>query len=193
MTNTATNVTAGKPAIAGAIYVESASTSSLPTSATATITGFTSLGFVSEDGVTNGNTFSSEAVKEWGGATVLTIENDYEDTFQFTLLEALNPDVLKEVFGSANVSGALATGITVNVTPSQHASKKWIIDMVMRNNVLKRICIPVGTISAVEEIVYKNDEAVGYNVTLTAMADSAGKTHYEYIQTPPTTPEDDPE
>lgn len=187
MANTATNVTAGKPAVAGAIYVESASTSSLPTSAEATITGFTSLGFVSEDGVTNTNTFASEVVKDWSGAAVLTIENDYEDTFQFTLLEALNVDVLKEVFGAANVTGTLATGITVNVTPSQHASKKWIIDMVMRDNVLKRICIPVGTISAVEEIVYKNDEAVGYNVTLTAMADTAGKTHYEYIKKPSTT------
>ena len=186
MANTTTNVTTGKPAVAGAIYVESASTSQLPTTAEATLTGFTSLGFVSEDGLTNANTFESTAIKEWGGADVLTIENNYTDTFTFTLLEALNPDVLKEVFGSANVSGSLATGITVNVKPSQHSSKKWVVDMVMRNGVLKRICIPAGAVSAVAEIAYKNDQAVGYNITLTCMADTTGNTHYEYIKTPST-------
>lgn len=188
MANTATNVTTGKPAVAGAIYVQSASTASLPTSATATITGFTSLGFVSEDGLTNNNSFTSEKIKEWGGADVLTIEGEYTDTFTFTLIEALNVDVLKEVFGSANVSGTLATGIEVNAKPAMHDSKKWIIDMVMRNNVAKRICIPVGAISEVAEIAYRNDEAVGYQITLTCMADTTGNTHHEYIQAPSTTP-----
>lgn len=185
MANTASNVSTGKPAVAGAIYVESASTSQLPTSATATLTGFTSLGFISEDGLTNANTSDSTPVKEWGGATVLTIENNYNDTFQFTLLESLNPDVLKEVFGAGNVTGsALSTGYTVKVKPEQHNAKKWVVDMVMNGGVLKRICLPAAAISAVAEIAYRSDEAVGYNVTLTCTPDGSGNTHYEYIQTP---------
>lgn len=182
MSNTATNVTTGKPAVAGAIYVESSGTASLPTSADGAITGFTSLGFVSEDGMVNANTFDSTPVKDWGGSTVLTIEDNYTDTFQFTLLEALNVDVLKEIFGASNVTGTLSTGITVNAKPSQHSSKKWIVDMVMRNNVLKRICLPAAAISAVGEVTYANSDAVGYNVTLTAMPDASGNTHYEYIK-----------
>lgn len=185
MGNTASNVSTGKPAVAGAIYVESASTSQLPTSATATLTGFTSLGFVSEDGLTNANTFDSTDVKEWGGATVLAIANNFADTFTFTLLESMNIDVLKEVFGAGNVTGsALSTGITVKVKPEQHSAKKWVVDMIMNGGVLKRICIPAGAISAVAEIAYRADEAVGYNVTLTCTPDSAGHTHYEYLQTP---------
>lgn len=185
MANTATNVSTGKPAVAGAIYVESASTSQLPTSATATLTGFTSLGFISEDGLTNANTFDSTDIKEWGGATVLTIANNFADTFTFTLLESMNIDVLKEVFGAGNVTGsALSSGITVKVKPEQHSAKKWVVDMIMNGGVLKRICIPAGAISAIAEIAYRADEAVGYNVTLTCMPDSAGQTHYEYLQTP---------
>lgn len=184
MANTATNVSTGKPNTAGAIYVESASTSSLPTSADGAITGFTALGFVSEDGVVNANTFDSTDVKDWGGSTVLTIEDNYTDTFQFTLLETLNVDVLKEVFGAANVSGTLATGVTVKATPTQHATKKWIIDMVMRGGVLKRICLPAAAISAVGEVTYAGTDAVGYNITLTAMPDASGNTHYEYIKKP---------
>lgn len=185
MANTASNVSTSKPGVSGAIYVESASTSSLPTSAVATLTGFTSLGFISEDGLTNANTFDSTDIKEWGGSTVLTIANNFVDTFTFTLLESLNPDVLKEIFGAANVTGsALSSGYTVKVKPEQHTQKKWVVDMIMNGGVLKRICIPSAAISAVEEITYKADEAVGYNVTLTCTPDSSGSTHYEYIQTP---------
>lgn len=179
---TATNVTTGKPGVNGAVYVASSSTASLPTSTTATLTGFNSLGYISEDGIENDNSFASTDVKEWGGASVLTIENDYNDTFKFTLLEALNVDVLKEVFGSANVSGDLSTGITVSVKPTPHETKKWVFDMVMRNGVLKRICIPAASISAVEAVSYKNDGAVGYAITLSCMADASGHTHYEYIK-----------
>lgn len=181
MANTATNVTTGKPAVAGAIYVETSSSATLPTDAATELTGFTSLGFVSEDGLTNSNTYDSDTVKEWGGATVLTLENNFVDTFTFTLIEALNVDVLKEVFGDDNVTGTLAAGITINATPTARNAKKWVIDMVMRNNVLKRITIPVGTISAIADISYKNDEAVGYEVTITCMSDGTA-THYEYIK-----------
>lgn len=177
-----TNVSAGKPAVAGAIYVETASTSTLPNAADTQITGFTELGFVSEDGLTNANTFDSNDIKEWGGATVLSIENNFADKFTFTLIESLNVDVLKEVFGSGNVTGTLSTGMTVSVKPGQHSSKKWIIDMVMRNGALKRICIPAGAISELAEISYTNDEAVGYQITLTCTPDASGNTHYEYIK-----------
>lgn len=183
MANTATNVSTARPRTAGAVYVQSASTSQLPTTADGTLTGFTSLGFVSEDGLSNANTFDSADVKEWGGSTVETLNDNFTDTFTFTLLEALNVDVLKEVFGSANVTGTLSTGIAVSAKPEAHDSKKWVFDMVMRNGVLKRICIPVGAISAVGEVVYRNSEAVGYNITLTAMNDGTA-THYEYIKTP---------
>lgn len=185
--STATNVTTGKPAVAGAIYVQSADTSALPTSAVAALTGFTELGYVSEEGLVNANTFDSTDIKEWGGTTVLTTEQNYEDKFTFTLIETMNLAVLKEVFGADNVTGsALSTGITVKVKPGQHADKKWVVDMIMRGGVLKRICIPSASVSELAEIEYVNDDAVGYRVTLTCHPDSTGATHYEYMQEPTT-------
>ena len=100
----------------------------------------------------------------------------------FTLLEVLNTDVLAAVHGSGNVSGTLATGITVEVNADLQEEAVWVIDMVLNGNVAKRIVAPSAVISAMADVVYKDDSAIGYGVTLTCLPDGSDNTHYEYIK-----------
>lgn len=182
MAQTATNVSAAKPPVAGAVSI-GATSLTMPTDATTALAaGFTSLGYISEDGLTNSNSPDSEIIKAWGGDPVLNLYNGREDTFTFTLLEVLNTDVLKAVYGSANVTGALATGITVTANNKPAEAQAFVVDMVMRNNAVKRIVIPSATVTEIGEVEYSDSAAVGYEITITATADSAGNTHYEYIQ-----------
>ena len=182
MANTKNNVTTGKPKTAGAVYRAAAGTS-VPTDATTSLAeAFKCMGYISEDGFRNGTSFDTEVIRDWGGEAVYEEEGNFEDTFKLKFIEALNVDVLKAVHNSANVSGALATGIAVSVNGAEHESAAWVIDMIMRGGVLKRICIPDAKITSVEEVVYKKNEPVGYDVTLKAFTDSAGKYHYEYIK-----------
>lgn len=181
MANTAANVTVGKPKVGGAIYVAPLG-STLPTdSSTALDAAFKCLGYVSEDGVTNSNSPESDNVKAWGGDTVLVLQTDRPDSFSLTLLEGLNEDVLKTVYGSSNVTVDAQGNITVKATADEMTGHAWVFEMIMKGNRAKRTVIPNGTISELGDIVYKDDEAVGYNVTLQDVPDSSGVYHYEYI------------
>ena len=180
--NNAANVSVGKPKAAGAISWAPLGTT-LPTNATTTLnSSFKPLGYVSEDGVTNSNSVSSESIKAWGGDIVLTPQTEKTDTFAFTLLETLNEDVVKAIYGASNVSGTIATGLTINANSEELSAACWVIDMVLTGDTSKRIVIPNGKISELGDIVYRDNEAIGYNPTITALPDTDGNTHYEYIK-----------
>ena len=181
---TVTNVSAATPGVSGAVYRAPLGTA-LPSDATTSLGGsFVELGYISEDGLVNTNSPETENIKDWGGTDVLNVLTEKTDEFQCTLIEVLNEDVLKAVYGASNVTGTLATGITVTANADEQEEAIWVVDMVMRNGVLKRIVIPNGKISELGDITYKRDEAVGYEITLTGLADSSGNTHYEYIEEP---------
>lgn len=178
---TATKVSAGKPRIAGAIYRAPLGTA-LPNAANAELNeAFVELGYASEDGLVNNNSMNSDSVKAWGGDKVLYFEDEKEDTFTFTLLEALNEETLKAVYGDENVTGTLDTGITVKANSQEQKLCCWVFDMAMSNSVLKRIVVPAGKVTEVGEITYVDNDAVGYETTISCVPDSAGNTHYEYI------------
>lgn len=181
MANNAGNVSAGKPKISGAVFRAVKGTTA-PTDATSALPeAFKALGYCSEDGLVNSNSPSVTNIKAWGGNVVLPIQEDREDTFQLTLIESLNIEVLKAVYGSEKVSGTLASGITVDVGTDQPEEGVWVVDMIMRDGALKRIVIPHGTITELEDISYTDTDAVGYGITITATPDDGGDTHHEYI------------
>lgn len=180
--NNKDNVTTGKPKVGGAVYRAPKGTT-LPTDATTALgEAFVGLGYISDEGLKNNESRTSQAIKAWGGDTVHMAQTDKSDTFTMTFIEALNPEVLKTVHGDGNVTGTLAEGLTVTANSDELDEYVWAVEMIL-NGALKRVVIPAGQVTNVNEVTYDDTSAVGYAVTLSALPDSSGNTHYEYIKT----------
>lgn len=182
MANNVNYVTTGKPKVTGAVYRAPLGTT-LPTDAsTALDKAFKALGYLSDDGLTNGDAPDMDTVKAWGGDVVLYTSKGKEDTFKFKMIEAMNVEVLKAVYNEANVTGDLTTGIDVKATTDDAEEASWVFDIVLRGGILKRIVVPDAKITDMDDISYTDSDPVGYDVTLSATPDSSGVTHHEYIK-----------
>lgn len=182
MVANSSNVTTAKPKIGGAIYTAPLGTELPKDTASELDEAFKSLGYISEDGLSNEDKRESEEIQAWGGDVVESAQKSKADKFTYTLIEALNIEVLKEIYGKDNVTGDLKTGITVKSNSKPLEEHCLVIEMILKNNTVKRIVIPKGKVSEVGEIKYVDNEAAGYETTLQAFPDAEGNTHYEYIK-----------
>lgn len=176
MPNTSLNVVAGTPLATGGISVAPLGTA-LPTdSTTALNVAFKSAGYIGEDGLTETTDRSTDKIKAWGGDTVKVVQTDFSVTYSFTFLETLNVEVLKAVYGSANVTTTAATTtagtlysakIVGDVLP--HAA--YIFEVKDGSSRI-RICVPDGQITSVGDVTYNGSDVVGYQVTIEAYKDA---------------------
>lgn len=179
----ANNAGTAKPvALTGAIYVGEANSTHLPTDVTTAMSSlsqyYKSVGYISDDGVVNSYSMESDEVKCWGGATVLTMTTGRTDNWQFTMISPRNIDALKLVYGATNVTES-SGAITVTAKATEPEAHSFVIDAII-GGVARRICIPNAKVSETGDIVYKDDEALGYEVTISALANSDDVTHFEY-------------
>lgn len=182
MGNTATNVTTGKPNIAGAVYTAPIGTT-VPTDATTALgNAFVCLGYVSEDGLSNNNELSVNAIKAWGGNIVYRSLTEMNDEFGLALIETENVDVLKTVYGDSNVTVDADGNIAIDVVGEDPEERVWVFELALRGDRAKRIVIPDGAITSRDEISYNDSDAVAYGITVSAYPNSSGSTHKEYIE-----------
>lgn len=178
------NVSVGKPhgengAYSGGFWY-GGSNATVPTDATSKLTGFTNGGYLSDDGVTNSRDRDTTTVTAFGGDVVLNATASVTETFQFGMLETTK-DTMVFVYGANNVSGDDTTGLTVKHNAKDAPHLVDVFEFAMTGDRVKRIVIPNGQVTDLDDVQYTDGDPVVYMPTITAYPDENGNTAYEYI------------
>lgn len=163
-------------AVTGAVYVGPTSATA-PTSSSSALTGFTDLGYVSADGITETIDKTTNQIRAWqNGSLVREVVSEGTYSVQLTFIET-NQDVLELYFGSTITGGEL------DGDPTQSGGRKSFVMDVVDGSIVERTYIPAGEVTAVGERVLASGEAIGYNVTITAYADTSNVTFKKWFST----------
>lgn len=162
----ALNASNVRVAVSGEVSVGLTSATA-PTGTASALTGFTGLGYVSEDGVTETRDRSTDSITAWqNSAQVRTVVTESSLTFQFTMIETKEATV--ELFYGAVVTPAVSDGSFVVVPANTGGQQSFVIDVVDGAELI-RIYIPNGEVTEVGDRVYNNSgDPIGYDVTVTA-------------------------
>jgi hypothetical protein len=160
-------------ALTGAVYVAPLATALPTTTSAAWNAAFVDLGYLSEDGIVEAHDDQSSEVKAWqNGDTVREMITGSKATYTFTLIETTAAGLALYYKGST-ITGTGAGPATVAVKNPTAERKAFGFDVVDGLNIV-RWTIATGEVSDRGDITYKNDEAVGYELTITAFPASNG-------------------
>lgn len=177
VTNTVSNVVAGKPLATGGVLIAPLGTALPTTAIAAPNVSFVAAGYIGEDGLTETVDRSTDKIRAWGGDTVKVTQSEFSVSYQFTFLESVKADVLKAVYGDANVTTTPATSTvgtlnTVKIKSEPLPHKAFIFE-VKDGSARIRIVVPDGQITELGEVTYSDSEVVGYQVTVEAFYNTA--------------------
>ena len=183
MAQNADNIEVLRPKTDGVAYTGVAGTT-LPVTASETLDeALSSLGLISEDGITMKINRETEDLKEMGGDVALTIQTEHSVEFTLKPMELMNQTVLAEMFGEGNLalSGGKLSGLKVN--GDELPERVGVFDMVGRNKRLMRVVVPRLQASELGEIVFKGGEYAASEITYKALPDADGVKAYIYFAT----------
>ena len=188
------NVTFSKPGTStnksGYIWVAPLGTA-VPTDATTELdTAFVGLGYLSEDGLTEPASFEpGDDIVAAGGDTVAQADPTFSKTWTGTCIEALNEDLLKVAYGSANVTvtpaGESDGSITVKEQAGDIEHHVIVIDEMLKGGRKRRNVMADATFLITGDISHVHTALVNFEFTITAYptADQPAQTQYITIPT----------
>jgi hypothetical protein len=164
-------------AVTGAVYVAPTGTTGPTTSSSALDAAFVDLGYVSADGITENIDRTTNQIRAWqNGSLVREVTSEGTYSVDMTFIET-NEAVLELYYGTANSSGEF------NIDPTSTGGRQSFVIDVVDGSSVERIYIPAGEITSVGTRTLASGEAVGYQVTITAYADTGSTSFTKWFST----------
>lgn len=181
--NNGSRVAAARPKVGGGLYWAPLGTV-LPTDATSPLpAAAVCLGPVSEDGIQPSRDTSIEKIKEWDGSTLAALLSEESRTFEALLYGVHDPDVLKYIFGAANVTVTAPTstkGTQLAIVDKGGQMEQGILFFEMVYKGAKQRKIVTADATCTGEEPYVPGGLRGYTLEFEAVKDAAGAFSYEY-------------
>lgn len=187
------NVTFSKPGTSanksGYIWVAPLGTA-VPTDATTELDkAFVGLGYLSEDGLTEPASFEpGDDIVAAGGDTVAQADPTFSKTWTGTCIEALNEDLLKVAYGSANVTvtpvGAADGSITIKEQAGDVEHHVIVIDETLKGGRKRRNVMADATFLITGDISHVHTALVNFEFTITAYPTANNPAQTQYITIP---------
>lgn len=187
------NVTFSKPGTSanksGYIWVAPLGTT-VPTDATTELDQtFVGLGYLSEDGLTEPASFEpGDDIVAAGGDTVAQADPTFSKTWTGTCIEALNEDLLKVAYGSANVTVTPAATTDGSITIKEQAGDiehhVIVIDEMLKGGRKRRNVMADATFLITGDITHVHTALVNFEFTINAYPTATQPAQTQYITIP---------
>lgn len=177
-------ITAPSPRVTGGV-LNAVPGTTLPTTALGAPTAFASLGRVSSEGLRRTENRANTDVNDWGGDLVATLQDKYDVSLRFILIQTMNADVQKAVHGTNNVQVTPATTssgteIASTLNSSLLDTSSWVFDGFF-NLANLRLVVPLGRITQIAEVRWVHSALFAYDCTLKCFPDDNGTHAIQYL------------
>lgn len=165
------NAFVGQPSVDGGVLFRAPLGTKLPDDSTTKISEqWEDHGAVSEDGVSITQDRSTNDIKAFGGETFITVQDNYDEQVEITLLEDDNDAVLKSAFGEAYVEKTEATSSEGTKRVIYHTSAPLPISSFVIHTVYgdktKRYVIERGQVVSVGDTVDVHSDVTKKTLTI---------------------------
>ena len=158
----------------------------LPTTSYAALSNtWLDLGYADENGLKQKENRTNTDVFVWGGSLGGTIQDKYDRTMDFKLMQLMNSQVVATAYGINNTSVIPATSqygneIAVKMNPNLLDTQSWVFDGFF-NAMLVRIVIPIGRVVAIGDVDLTHKMFTSIACTLKAYPDANRNHGYLYL------------
>lgn len=144
---------------------------------------FTGNEYVSEDGLTLSPSMSTTNIKDWSGAVVRKLLEEFDGTLSWTMIST-NAGSLGIAFGEENVQTEAATLLHGNQAAAALGAQlpeqqSWVF-LMKDGDARVVIVVPKGQVTEVGDINFQSNAAIGWPVTMSSYPDDNGKSIYIY-------------
>lgn len=159
--------------LATGMFYHAAAGTALPTYPGATLTGWTEVGDVTQDGITLALDKTTEALKNWANVTKRVILTDHSETISAPIMDTTE-EVFKTLVGTSNVTVTAASSshgklVSAKLSESELPPEEAFLFIMKDDDDMIAIGTSYGQITSIDNVTFAPNGAIVWTPTITAL------------------------